>query len=300
MKKIIFLFLITACTNIPEGNKSMVTLDIQGHRGCRGLMPENTIPAFLRAIDLGVTTLEMDAVITQDSQVVLSHEPFFNHEISLKPNGEEISEAEEREHNIFTMTWEDVRLYDCGSKIHPRFPDQQKMMVSKPLLRDVIDAVETYAKGKGLPPLLYNIETKCQPATDNVFHPEPGVFAGLLMDVIIEKQITDRATIQSFDVRTLQIIRPQFPNQSLALLVENEETPEWNLAQLGFTPTIYSPDFHLVDDRLMDFVREKGMKIIPWTLNENPDIQRMLDIGVDGIISDYPDRVIALVSGDTP
>ncbi|MEZ4772081.1 MAG: glycerophosphodiester phosphodiesterase family protein [Bacteroidia bacterium] len=278
----------------------MHTLDIQGHRGCRGLMPENTIPGFLRAIDLGVNTLEMDAVITKDGQVVLSHEPFFNHEISLKPNGEEILEEEERSHNIFEMTWEEVQLYDCGTKIHPRFPNQQKMAVSKPLLKDVITAAENYARGKGVAPLMYNIETKCTPATDNIFHPEPEVFARLLMEVVNEGGIAERATIQSFDVRTLQIIHRDFPNQSLALLVENKETPEWNLSQLGFVPTIYSPDFLLVDDNLMDFVHEKGMKIIPWTLNENPDIQRMLDIGVDGIISDYPDRVIALVSDETP
>ncbi|MEZ4825975.1 MAG: glycerophosphodiester phosphodiesterase family protein [Bacteroidia bacterium] len=278
----------------------MQTLDIQGHRGCRGLMPENTIPAFLHAIDLGVNTLEMDAVITQDNQVVVSHEPFFNHEISLTPSGEEIPEAEERNHNIYQMTWEEVRQYDCGTRMHPRFPHQQKMAVGKPLLKEVIAAAEKYAAEKGLPPLSYNIETKCKPETDGIFHPSPEEFSRLLMEVVNEAGIADRAIIQSFDVRTLQVIHRSFPSQRLALLVENEESPQWNLDQLGFVPDIYSPEFILVDDSLMAFVRRNGMAIIPWTLNANPDIQRMLDIGVDGIISDYPDRVIALVSDETP
>ena len=106
------------------------SFDIEGHRGCRGLMPENTIPAMYKAIDLGVTTLEMDAVITKDREVVVSHEPFFNHEITTKPDGTEVKESEERNLNIYHMTYEEVKQFDVGKKNHPRFPRQQKMAVT--------------------------------------------------------------------------------------------------------------------------------------------------------------------------
>ena len=118
--------------------------DLEGHRGCRGLMPENTIPAMLKAIDLNVNTLEMDVVITADKKVVVSHEPFFSHEITTLPSGDTIEAKDEWQYNIFHMTYDSVKLYDVGLKPHPRFPSQQKMKAVKPLLADLIDAVEAY------------------------------------------------------------------------------------------------------------------------------------------------------------
>lgn len=273
-----------------------MSLDTQGHRGCRGLLPENTIPAFKKAMDIGVMTLEMDVVITKDKQVLVSHEPFLSHEICLKPDGTEISEEEEKSFNVYKMTYEEIAAFDCGSRPHSRFPDQEKMAVHKPLLKDVIDAVEAYAAETGRKePLLYNIETKCTPATDSVFHPGPEEFAQLLLDVLTEKNILDRVTIQSFDVRTLQYIHPKLPEQSLALLIENEDSPEENLEKLGFIPAIYSPYYLLVNEHLMTLANEKGMQVIPWTLNEKEDMRNMLAFGVHGIISDYPDRLIEVL-----
>src|SRR6188474_3759231 len=101
--------------------------DIQGHRGCRGLMPENTIPAMIKALDLGVTTLEMDVVISKDNKVVVSHEPWFESEITTKPDGSFIKPGEAMQYNIFQMSYDEVLKYDVGMKTHPRFPQQQKM-----------------------------------------------------------------------------------------------------------------------------------------------------------------------------
>ncbi|RMG30770.1 MAG: glycerophosphodiester phosphodiesterase [Bacteroidetes bacterium] len=273
----------------------MHTIDIQGHRGCRGLMPENSIPAFIRAIDLGVNTLELDVVISKDSQVVVSHEPYFSHLICTTPEGQEIQAENERQFNLFQMTYEEIRAFDCGSRPHPRFPGQAKMAVYKPLLTELIDTVETYTHTRGLPAVRYNIETKSSPEGDGVFHPEPATFVKLLMEVIQSKGIEDRCSIQSFDPRTLQVAHQQYPGMELVLLAENQLSVEENLQQLGFTPAVYSPYFKLVDEEVVKFCHTKGMKLIPWTVNEQTDIQRMLELGVDGIISDYPDRVVALV-----
>ncbi len=285
-----FWFLMSSLSTFAPTKPKL--LDIQGHRGCRGLMPENTIPAFLKAIDLGVTTLEMDAVITRDNQVILSHEPFLSHEICLSPEGKAITEATEKSFNLYQMTYEEVRRCDCGTKPHPRFPSQQKMAVYKPLLSTVIDSVETYLRQRALPLVQYNIETKSDPKGDGTFHPAPEEFVNRLMAVLKEKSMLDRVIIQSFDIRTLQVMHKQYPRVRLALLVENQLSPEENLNKIRFTPTIYSPNFPLVNASLIHFARKKGMQVIPWTANEPVDIRQLIALGVDGIISDYPDRVI--------
>ena len=263
--------------------------DTQGHRGCRGLMPENTLPAMLKAIDLGVTTLEMDAVITKDSQVVLSHEPFMSHEIATKPDGTFITPEEEKKYNIYQMTYAEVMQYDVGLKPHPRFPQQQKLKVVKPLLKEVIDNAEAYAKQKRRT-IFYNIETKSTPLGDNLFHPSPDRFVELLMQVLKEKGVVERVIIQSFDPRTLQYLHRRYPKVKTALLIEDfdkRSMPE-QLQQLGFTPTIYSPHYSHVTEAVVQACHQKGMKVIPWTVNELELMVRLKKIGVDGLISDYP------------
>src|ERR1700754_3858617 len=130
---------IVACHVTQKTEKvGLPSFDKEGHRGCRGLMPENTIPAMMKALELGVTTLEMDAVITADNQVVLSHEPFFNHEITTKPDGKLVTAQEEKSLNIYKMTYAQTQQYDVGLRPHPRFPQQQKLKATKPLLKEVI------------------------------------------------------------------------------------------------------------------------------------------------------------------
>src|SRR6188474_1794194 len=136
------LFFLMSFMN--EGNFQKPVFDVEGHRGCRGLMPENTIPAMLKAIDLGVTALEMDAVITKDKRVILSHEPFFNHEITTRRYGQLVTEQEERSFNIFKMTYAETQRFDVGLKPHPRFPQQTRVAATKPLLENVIDSAEHY------------------------------------------------------------------------------------------------------------------------------------------------------------
>ncbi len=263
-------------------------IDLQGHRGCRGLMPENTIPAFIKALELGVTTLEMDTVISRDKQVVVSHDPFLSHEICLTATGKAITESEEKQYNIYKMTAAELAMFDCGSKVHPRFPQQQKLKVHKPLLIEVIEASERFAKQKSLRPPLYNIEIKSVATTDNVFHPAPDEFSELVVGIIETEELIDRTTIQCFDVRTLQYIHKNYPAITLSLLVENANSPKENLEALGFIPNIYSPDYLLVDERLIRLAKDKGMKVLPWTVNSIEEAQRLIALGVDGIITDYP------------
>lgn len=290
---LLVLIVCMAC-NTSRPNKSTVMspiFDKQGHRGCRGLMPENTISAMLKAIDLGVTTLEMDAVITSDKQVILSHEPFFNHEITTRADGSAVTEAEEKALNIFGMTYAETQQYDVGKRQHPRFPRQEKIAATKPLLSSVIDAAENYTKAKHKQPIFYNIETKSQPATDGKYHPEPAEFVDLIVSVVKKKKIENRVTIQSFDIRTLQYLHQKYPAIQTVLLVEDydKKSFEEQITQLGFVPNVYSPHYSLVTPQLVEACHQKKVRIIPWTVNDRAIIQQLKTLGVDGVISDYPD-----------
>ncbi|HYF30803.1 MAG TPA: glycerophosphodiester phosphodiesterase [Chitinophagaceae bacterium] len=285
------LIFVVACHMARTAGTQLTAFDTQGHRGCRGLMPENTIPAMVTALNLGVTTLEMDVVITKDKQVVLSHEPFMNHEIVTRPDGSLIEEREQMKYNIYQMNYEEVKKYDVGLKPHPRFPRQEKMKAIKPLLSDLIDSVDQYMITSRRPHPYYNIETKCLPIGDNLYHPAPAEFVNLLMGVIKNKQIEERVIIQSFDFRTLKYLHEHYPNIKTAMLIEDDDKRsfEQQLQALGFVPTIYSPHYSLVNPALIEKCRERNIRVIPWTVNDKPTIERLKELGVDGIISDYPD-----------
>lgn len=267
------------------------SFDKQGHRGCRGLMPENTIPAMIQALDLGVTTLEMDVVFTKDSVAVLSHEPFYNHEITTKPDGSFIEEKEEKNYNIFNMTFAETQQYDVGLKPHPRFPQQKKMAVHKPSFAAMFDSVKAYMQTHNRPFPYFNIETKSTPLTDNIYHPAPAAFVDMLIKVIKEKQMEQWVMIQSFDVRTLQYLHQHYPTIPTVLLIEDydKRSLEDQLQQLGFIPAVYSPDNSLVTKELIEKCHRQKIKVIPWTVNTKAKIEELKAINVDGIISDYPD-----------
>ncbi|MDP4261894.1 MAG: glycerophosphodiester phosphodiesterase [Bacteroidota bacterium] len=290
---IFFLFVMSCSTTTHLQNSPLGGLgvfDKQGHRGCRGLMPENTIPAMLKALDLGVTTLEMDVVITKDKKVVLSHEQWFSEDITTKPDGTYMGPREERRFNIYWMTYEDVKTFDVGMKPHPRFPQQQKMKVVKPLLSDLVDSVRHYMLSSKRELPYYNIEIKSDPEFDGVFQPKPDEFVELVVGVIREKGIEDHVNIQSFDFRTLQYLHQKYPSFKTAMLVEGFDTRslEEQLKALGFTPAIYSPPFEIVNEKLIKKCHEQHIKIIPWTVNEKSKIEALKKMGVDGVISDYP------------
>lgn len=263
-------------------------MDIQGHRGCRGLHPENSLPAFEKALELKVKTLELDVVISKDHKVVVSHEPYMSHEIALDLFGNEITPKLEMAFNLYTMSYDSIKLYDCGSKKHPRFPFQKKEKVYKPLLTEVIDLAENKSNNT----IFYNIEIKSKPEYDGVFTPKLQEFVNLVLDVIETKGISDRSIIQSFDLRALEEVHIQNPELTIALLVDENESISSKLKKLSFIPEIISPYFKLLDQKMVLEYQNNGFKIIPWTINDMDDIKLMIDFKVDGIISDYPDKII--------
>lgn len=260
----------------------------QGHRGCRGNMPENTIAAMKKAMDLGVDVLELDVVISKDRQVVVSHDTYMSPDFMLKPSGDTISAAESKSLLLYAMDYSEIKKYDAGSKPHPQFPQQQHFKTYRPLLSELIDSVDNYAKKKTLPLPFFNIEIKSQPKGDNTEHPGTQEFTDLVMKVCKSKRIAARMNIQSFDIRPLQLLHQQYPDMMLSYLTANVKSVDDNLKELGFTPAFYSPYYKTVTKEVVESCHQKGMKIVPWTANTKEEIKTLQALGVDGVITDYP------------
>ncbi|MFC4721543.1 glycerophosphodiester phosphodiesterase [Geojedonia litorea] len=284
MKHLFYLLSFMALTNC----NSNPQIDVQGHRGFRGLFPENSIVGFKKALDIGVQTLEMDVVISKDNKVVVSHDPFMNHEIALDPYGDTISKEKELSFNLYKMTYDSIKQYDCGSKPHLRFPKQQKIRVHKPLLDEVIAMAEKESKGT----TFYNIEIKSLPEWDTIYTPKVDTFVDLVLELIVSRGISERTTLQSFDVRTLEVVKKKFPEIQTALLVDEFEVIADKMNNLSFKPEIISPYFKLLNANTVKDLQSKGFKVIPWTVNKEDDIELIISYKVDGIISDYPDIVL--------
>lgn len=280
-----FAFAAIAMDKLPD----FPAFSTEAHRGGRGLMPENTIPAMKNAIDLGVTTLEMDTHITADGQVVLSHDEYINPLFTLTPEGKEISKEEAKGLALYKMEYADLKRFDVGSKLYGAFPRQRKMKTYMPLLSELIDSVQLYVKSNHKKQPFYNIETKCFADGDGIYNPVPEEFVRLLMNVLEKKKITPYVVIQSFDKRTIQIIHQKYPQVRTSYLVQEKKTAAECIADLGYKPFIISPAYKIVDEQYVKDCHTQGIKVLPWTVNKAEDIERLKALGVDGVISDYPD-----------
>ena len=284
------IVMFASCSTTKYAMTKTDTINYQAHRGGRGLMPENTIPAMLSVMDNNkVTTLEMDLAITKDKHVVVSHDPVLNPIITTKPDGTFIKASAISENVIYQMNYEQLQKFDVGLKFHPGFPQQKKLSVAIPTLSDLIDSVEIKGVQIGRK-MLYNIEIKSVEGKDIMEHPAPDEFVDLVVNLIKQKNIINRTTIQSFDIRPLKVLHQKYPRIQLAYLVEGNNTGDvkMKLDLLGFTPTIYSPEYKYVTKETVDYCHAHKMKIIPWTVNTKKDIDVLIELGVDGLITDYP------------
>jgi glycerophosphoryl diester phosphodiesterase len=264
----------------------------EAHRGGRGIMPENTIPAMKWAIDLGVTTLEMDTHISKDGQVFLSHDSYINPSITLDPSGKEIPESENKKYPFYQMDYASIKKYDVGSKVNVKYLDQKKIKTYMPLLSELIDSVQNHIKVSGNKQVFYNIETKISVDGDDNLHPNPERFVDLLVEVLERKKIMPYVVIQSFDVRTLQVTNRKYPKIKTSFLIENNLSLEENMKILGYKPFIISPNYKLINSEYIQKCKKIGMKVIVWTVNTKEEINKLKGMGVDGIISDYPNLLM--------
>lgn len=280
----------------------MEKFDWEGHRGCRGLMPENTIEGFLKALSFPeVTTLEMDLAVSKDLQLVVSHEPWMSDEICSYDNGTPINYSQNIDQfiSIYNNLYSDIKKYDCGSRGNPRFKDQIPMKTYKPTLREVIKNVKSYCEVNKRNFPKFNIEIKTRPEWDNIFTPDVNIFCDLILETVRKEFPTDYSSIfiiQSFDIRALESIKKKDNTIKIAYLIENGNDFKSNINKLTFVPDIYSPKFSLVNTNLISQCKMMNMKVIPWTVNSTNEMKQLIQLGVDGIITDYPNLISEVIS----
>jgi glycerophosphoryl diester phosphodiesterase len=261
-------------------------MDVQGHRGARGHLPENTLPSFSLGLELGVSTLELDTGITRDGVVVIHHDRRLNPDVARGPDGKWVTAPGP---TIFSLGFSELQRYDVGrirpgSEYAQRFPTQKPLDGTRvPRLSDLFELTKANRS------IRFNIETKLV-AT----HPDetvgPEAFARALIAELRKAGVERRATIQSFDYRTLKVVEREAPEIETVYLSEAKDSNPDQLQAAG--AKIWSPDFRALTREKVDHARRLGLRIVAWTVNEPADIARMIDWGLDGVISDYPDRVL--------
>ena len=287
---IVLCGLLLSCGSQKNAKYVAPAFDEQAHRGGRGLMPENTIPAMLDAIERNVTTLELDLQVSKDKKVLVSHDPTFNYKITTTPEGKYLTQEESKKRIIYSMPYDSIAKYDVGLKDNPDFPKKKSVKAVKPLLSELIKESEKYASSKGKV-MAYNMEIKTSGVKgDNVMHPEIPEFVDLAINVIRDGGVLNRTTIQSFDTRALQYLHKAYPDVISSYLIGDKEkrSPKELFDALGFVPNILSPDYKLVTPEMIKACHALGVKVLPWTVNDAPTIQKLKDMGVDGVITDYP------------
>jgi len=260
-----------------------------GHRGTRGLMPENTIPAMEKGIEVGANTIEMDVHTSKDGKVLVYHDESFDPKYTTMPDGSDIPKAERKKYTFYQMNYGDIRKFIIGKKDYPAFPQQQKLATYTPLLSELIDSEDAYTKAHNLPSVYYLIEIKSNKETDCFEQPAPEEYMKILMKVLKKKHLGNRLFIQSFDMRPLQVLHREYPNIKLGFLTGDEtKSFEANIDSLGFIPFYYNPSYNLVTPELVKKCHDKNIKIEPWTVNTVEEMRKLKSMGVDGIITDYP------------
>lgn len=281
MLKIIFILL--------SFSLSTQAFEWHGHRGARGLYPEDTIGAMKEGLKYPITSLEMDVVIAKDNEVMVSHDPWIDHNFCLDPLGRNL---ETKKINLYQLTTEDIARYDCGSKFYSRFPRQQKLVEHKPMLKDLLSEIEEVLKQQNKTYIKYNIEIKSSAKQEKAgFQPDFMRFTDRAMEEINKIITPDRYIIQSFDMRVLKYLKSKYPQTKLVLLRGLPYLPHRLIKKLGFVPDYFSPDYRVLCKKDVEYFHRLGAKVLPFTVNDKKTFEKMKAMGVDGVLTDYPDLI---------
>lgn len=262
------------------GLKAQNEFQIQAHRGSRALYPENTLYAFDQSVNAGFRIIELDVVMSVDFQLVVSHDPWMNASICQVEKEQKSPKV-----SLYSLTYEQIKDFDCGILGNPKFPVQEKKKAHKPLLKDVLLWANQREQEIG-EKLILNIEIKSKKSWEGVYIPS---FSIMCDSLIMQLHHFNRVDIvQSFDARVLQYLHQKAPHLPLSYLVANAQLVKSQIRKLGFSPTYYSPNYRLVNAKNVKQAHQLGMKVVPWTVNDDKIFAKLLDCQIDGVISDHP------------
>lgn len=271
-------------------------MEIQGHRGTRGLRPENTLSSFSAAIDAGVDALELDLLMTKDGELVIYHDFYVNEELCTYLDGTQITSPPPL---IYSLTLAALKQFDCGSKKNPLFP-RQKLIPKEtiPTLKQLFSMISSSSHPNAKKVCL-NLEIKGDPTAPELTA-DPESFVRKLLDVVNGSGFKQRVYYSSFDPRMLEEVHKLDPNATLAFLKEGDLEGLVEMAsQIG--AAIVSPEHDFLKNREdVKFLQEHGFKVIAWTVNDPNRCIELAQMGVDGIITDYPQDMIQLLGEKKP
>ena len=271
-----------------------MAFEIQAHRGGRAFFPENTLHAFCHAATLGIRVLELDILVSKDHQILVSHDPWLSAPLCSDPHGQPLSIEDRLRYVLYDMRYADIASFDCGLP-NPFFPLQVRVAACKPLLSTLFSEVDSCMATAGMMgKMIYNLEIKSWPDKDGLFHPPPDRYAALVVKLVEAAGLSSQVRIQSFDERVVQEAWKLNPRLCYGLLIDETKNTTQLLRQLGFVPQYVNPHFSLVDREMTETLHGQGIGMIPWTVNRKEEMLAMKQIGADGIITDYPERAIAL------
>lgn len=278
-KLIIISGLLIMNSPISSQNKTLIF----GHRGCRGILPENNIEGFEKAIELKVDGIEWDVVVNKDKQLVISHEPFIDSKYCLAPDGEKIKN--EKSLNIYKMTQNEVEQFDCGSKYYEKFPDQEKLITHKPLFKDVIEKID-------LSNQIILFEIKSEKKDDNKYHPEPKEYVEIILNEVSNYEHKKNIIFMCFDNRILNELHKKAPEYRMVYLTYSPfKSIKSSLKDLDFKPYALGMHHKTIGKKEIGRAHELNIKVFAWTVNKIQDINKLISLEIDGIITDYPNRI---------
>ena len=281
MKHLPFIIMLFHCALSHSQN----TVRVIGHRGCRGIMPENSVVGFKKAIEDGADGIEWDVVVNRDGKLVISHEPYFHKDFCLDQDGKTIES--EKLYNIYKMTQSEIEAFDCGSKIHTGFPEQQKHITRKPLLKDAVAKLKSSIGGK-----LILFEIKSEVAEYGISQPHPNEFVDLILKEVAAYQFPN-VVYMSFDKNIIEALNKKDPELRLAYLTYlPSKSANAYLKELSFKPFALGMYHKTLNKRKLKQLRDKNVSVYAWTVNTSDDAHKMMDLGIDAIITDYPKSII--------
>jgi glycerophosphoryl diester phosphodiesterase len=255
-------------------------IEIFGHRGFRGKYPENSLIGFQKAIELGISGIELDVVVNKDQQLVISHEPYFQREYCLDSSGRNIQS--ESEYNIYELTQEQILKFDCGSKYYSKFPEQQKLKTTKPLFQEFI-------KTLNLEKVVLLLEIKSNPKEYGISQPEPKEYCELILNELKNYPFTSNVRVMSFDNQILEELHKFDPSFPLIYLTYLPKSPSYFLKKLSFTPFGLGMFYPTIKGRKTHMLHKADVKLFAWTVNSISSMKKLRQDDVDGIITDFPD-----------
>lgn len=268
-----------------EAQSQSESVSFFGHRGCRGLLPENTLEAFEKALELGVDGIEWDVVVSKDKELIISHEPYLDASYCLDENGNEVSASDGKKVNFYQLSTEEIQSIDCGSKPYSRFPEQQKIRTHKPTVQEAFQKLDLKDK-------IILFEVKSEPKDYGVYQPEPSEFADIIANEIADYQYRDNIVFMSFDPVLLEELHKILPDHRYVYLTYKPfKSVKTFLKEISFKPYALGMYHPTIRKRDIKKLHQKDINVFAWTVNKENQSNKLIRYGIDGIITDYPDRI---------